>query len=56
MNNIKEVKNLINKDAGLEANIMSVLCFIWLLPLLLAYLLLKLAIIKPIKYLIGVKK
>ncbi len=60
MNNLKEVKNLINKDAGLEANILTLICALYLTPLLLAYLIIKFVIVKPIirlaKYLIGVIK
>lgn len=52
----KSAKSIFKKNRGFEANALSLIIVIWVSPILLAYVILKFAIIRPIKSLFGVKK
>tara|TARA_R110001606_G_C15006881_1_gene607918 strand:- start:81 stop:263 length:183 start_codon:yes stop_codon:yes gene_type:complete len=49
-------KTVFNKDAGFEANALSIIIIMWLSPILLAYFILKFGIVNPIKSLFGGRK
>tara|TARA_R110000822_G_scaffold125184_5_gene259780 strand:- start:1625 stop:1828 length:204 start_codon:yes stop_codon:yes gene_type:complete len=51
-----QIKTMFDKEAGFEANALALITAIWVSPILLAYFILKFAIIRPIKSLFGVKK
>ena len=52
----EKAKTMFNKEAGFEANALSLITVIWISPILLTYFIFKFGIIKPIKSLFGAKK